>query len=219
MTGVACRLDWLSVNMIDPYKPDNSWEDNADFHSNFIFDTFGIQLDAGIHPGRQWQHTSLRGSDCALFYGGDSGMTFEIGGKACAYLHASQRLQAVVLKALEVGNVTRLDIAVDMETDTDPRDFVEQRSNKRQKSVETAVSSTGTTCYIGSRKSDRYARVYRYNDPHPRADLLRCEMVFRGKHADIAARQWLAVGDEELAARAGNIYGWEHPDFAPKARR
>lgn len=219
MAKTACRIDWLSCNMVDPYKQDNEVATNAEWHANIIYDTFGLKLDTEYKPGRQWQHTRLDGPECVLFYGGEHGMTLELTGKACEELHNAGRLVAIVQTMAIVGRVSRLDIAVDMECDVDPRDFVAQRSNKRQKSEETAISSTGITCYIGSRKSDRYARVYRYAEPHDRSHLLRCEMVFRGEQAVLAAEEWLAVGDEEFAARAGNVYGWEHEVFTPKARR
>ena len=99
--------------------------------------------------------------------------------------------------------------------DTDPITFAEARSNKRHKSHETSVTTTGTTYYVGSRRSDRYCRVYRYAEPHPRSDRLRVECVYRGHQAIALARTWLEVGNEETAARAGNQYGWEHPDWEP----
>lgn len=220
MTETASRLDWFSFSCVDPYKPDNSWEDNAQYHANYLLDVFGLLVDPDIKPGRQWQHTRLDGEGVTLFYGSDdSRMTVEISGKGCERMHNAGTLVELVKKAMDIGTVTRMDIAVDMKCDVDPRDFVKRRKNKRQKSEETAVSNTGITCYVGSRKSDRYARVYRYHPPHPRADLLRCEMVFRGLQAERAVKTWLAVGDEETAARSGNIYGWKHEAFTPKARR
>lgn len=206
--------------MVDPYKPDNSWDDNAEWHANMIYEMFGLVLKADVKPGRQWQHTRLDGDNITLFYGSkDLVMTLEISGKGCEELHNAGRLVDVVRKAQQSGTITRVDVAVDMLTDVDPREFVEARTVKRQKSSEIAVSSTGVTCYIGSRKGDRYARVYRYAPPHPRADLLRCEMVFRKKQAAIVAAEWIEHGDTETAARAGNIYGWQHEAFTPKARR
>src|SRR3990170_6478985 len=68
------RLDWLSVNMVDPYHPDTSWESLAEYHANMIYDLFGWQLDLDVKPGRAHQHTSLAGSGAILFFGGTSGM-------------------------------------------------------------------------------------------------------------------------------------------------
>jgi len=213
------RLDWLSVNMVDPYHPDTSWESLAEYHANMIYDLFGWQLDLDVKPGRAHQHTSLAGSGAILFFGGTSGMTFELPGIPCAVLHAAGKMRQTVETALAQGSVTRLDIATDIETDTDPRDFVLARVGARLKSHQTVVSPSGVTCYLGSPKSDRFARVYRYHEPHERAGLLRVEMVFRKQQAHHAAREWLRLGDDEFAAQAGNIYGWTHEDWDPKARR
>jgi len=72
-------------------------------------------------------------------------------------------------------------------------------------------SETGETCYVGSQKSDRYARVYRYNEPHPRAHLLRIEHVFRKDYAKLVAKQCVNADVADVAAAAGKAFGWAHP--------
>ena len=71
-------------------------------------------------------------------------------------------------------------------------------------------SESGETCYVGSQKSDRYARVYRYNPPHPRADLLRIEHVFRRDYAKKVAAEVINSSVEAIAASAGLAFGWAH---------
>jgi len=56
------------------------------------------------------------------------------------------------------------------------------------KTVTEAVSQSGETVYLGSPKSEYMARIYRYNKPHPRADLLRSEIVYRRDYAKQLAR-------------------------------
>jgi hypothetical protein len=133
----------------------------------------------------------------------------EVSGEGCETLLQENLLQDVLQTHCE--RLTRLDCAVDIPTQVKPSEFAKNRVVARFKAMSTAVSSTGETVYIGSRKSDRYARVYRYNPPHPRHDWLRIEHVYRGKQAKVAGRYALAHGVYALAGAAGTTYGWEHP--------
>jgi len=72
-------------------------------------------------------------------------------------------------------------------------------------------SDTGETCYIGSKQSERFARVYRYFPPHPRAHLLRVEMVFRRDYAKQVAATLVEHGVSSVAKSAGKVFGWAHP--------
>lgn len=86
------------------------------------------------------------------------------------------------------SNISRLDIAIDIETDMTPREYTGRGYDARFTTKETISSSTGETVYIGSRKSDRYVRVYRYTGPeHPRSHLLRIEFVLKDEYATGAA--------------------------------
>jgi len=109
--------------------------------------------------------------------------------------------------------ITRIDIAVDIETSTHPSEFVEIVSHDRMRASGRQSSETGETCYVGSKKSDRYARVYRYYEPHPRAHLLRIEHVFRRKYAKSVAQAILGTSLTAAAAAAGKAFGWAHNDW------
>jgi len=114
-------------------------------------------------------------------------------------------------KILEVSaeRATRLDVAADIETDTMPVDFVAAGHSDRFKTTGEYKSQSGQTVYIGSQKSERFCRVYRYAEPHPRAKLLRVEYVMRRDHAKQIAT---AIAESGLAAAAkalGNAYGWQ----------
>lgn len=179
----------------------------------------GVLTMAGpnVGHGRYPYRHSSDGEGFKIFWSpGQTEVLIEISGEGCEKLHKAGKLKPVVYAALE--RLTRVDIATDILTEVQPAEFVAQRSNKRHKSHESTTTSTGKTEYIGSRKSDRYCRVYRYAKPHPRADYLRVECVYRGPQAVALARTWLEVGDDETAARAGNQYGWQHPDWEPKSR-
>lgn len=111
--------------------------------------------------------------------------------------------------------LTRLDIACDMPTPTRPNYFVQHREEGRFKAWSEVVSDSGHTIYVGSRHSDRYCRVYRYNEPHPRAALLRCEFVLKAEQARQAAASIISDGLASYAASLGNTFGWTHPDWQP----
>lgn len=214
----ATRLDWLSFTIeIPPGGRGVAGRQLPDDVNRFMVSVFGPAMDMGEckpEHGRFPYHLSTSGNGIRVFWTlGTFELLVEIEGHGCERLEAAGELRRIV--ATVIDDLTRVDIATDIETETDPRDFVAVRSNQRHKSHETSVSSTGITCYIGSRHSDRFARVYRYAPPHPRADRLRVEMVYRGRQAIALARTWLEVGNEETAARAGNQYGWQHDDWTP----
>ena len=133
----------------------------------------------------------------------------EISGKGCETL-ADHPRAADFLEAI-TPRLTRLDLAADMLTDLDPLDFVAEREQGHFKSHSEHVSESGTTCYIGSRTSNRYARVYRYNPPHERAHLLRCEFVVKAQDAKLTAQAILADGHYAVAKALGSAFGWLHP--------
>lgn len=77
--------------------------------------------------------------------------------------------------------LNRLDIALDVQTDDTPERYFKAYTGRLSKSWE--ESRTGQTFYLGSRKSDKLCRIYRYAPPHERAHLLRFEMQYRGEYA------------------------------------
>lgn len=132
----------------------------------------------------------------------------EITGTGCEALRRSDLLYPLI--AAHQDHITRIDIACDMETEVAPLEFADVRGSKRFKSGGYKRSESGETVYVGSKSSDRYARIYRYNSPHPRSHLLRCEMVFRAEQAREVAKLSLQSSPYDLAAQCGAIYKWEH---------
>jgi len=104
-----------------------------------------------------------------------------------------------------------MDIAVDMSCNVTPRQFAADVKDTPVKTRSEFVSSTGETVYLGSRTSERYARVYRYNEPHPRAKLLRAEFQLKGVYANEAALK-LTEGEalNGIAAALGEHFGFTH---------
>lgn len=110
--------------------------------------------------------------------------------------------------------LTRIDVTRDIDTDADPRDFARLRDDKKFKSYDEKVENKGITYYVGSRTSERYACVYRYAEPHPRAGLLRVEHRLKGDYAKRAAAELVKDGLSTYIARLGNTFGWSHPAWS-----
>jgi len=136
----------------------------------------------------------------------------EIEGRGCAALEKSG-LTYLLLKAVKT-RATRIDIATDLLTELRPTDFVKEGVSSVFKSHGSVVSETGDTQYIGSRTSQRYARVYRYNKPHPRSDYMRIEYVFRKEAAKDMASKIVLQGLKEMAKGSSTVFGWKHPIMA-----
>jgi len=139
----------------------------------------------------------------------------EISGKGCEKLIEKNLLEKCLLAA--AARITRIDIACDIETAIHPSEFVGQVSHKRMRSSGSQKSASGETEYVGSRTSDRFARVYRYNPPHPRSHLLRIEHVFHKAYAKKVASEIIHAGVESVAAAAGVAFGWQHSVWTPGA--
>jgi len=135
----------------------------------------------------------------------------EISGKGLTALYDKDIATDVL--ALATPRLSRIDIAHDIATETRPIEFCSQRSGKKFSSRSEVVSQSGETVYIGSKKSDRYARVYRYNPPHPRAHLLRIEYCIKGMQSRVTAQNVLEHGIQSVAMALGEQFGWTHSDF------
>lgn len=213
------KIDWLSFTLPTPVEPSISTDifEIARQLSNrhlkeknlVIFNGTGFEIGGGRAPYRYSMERADRG--VRVFAGSNTGtILFEITGRACAVFE--QLVDAKDFIALIARNITRIDVATDIECSVDPEEFTDQRSIQRFKSTSVIRSATGTTSYVGSPASDRFARVYRFSEPHPRSASLRVECVFRRNlarsagHAVLDAASW-----GELAQRTAASYGWQHP--------
>lgn len=154
-----------------------------------------------------WIDTHIR-----LFFGGAAHhVLFEISGTGCQALRDADLLYPLLY--MVYGNLTRIDIAADAASFGSPKEFVAAGHNKRFKSSTSITSASGDTEYVGATKSDRYARIYRYNAPHPRAGLTRVEMVSRAEHAKAVGALIVEAGLSEALAALGRAYGWRHSSW------
>lgn len=141
-----------------------------------------------------------------------SHFTLEVSGTHC------QRIAHLIPLVCRdfAGAFSRLDVAVDMATETTPTTFTKAVVAGRIKTRSEMVSSSGETVYLGSRSSERFARIYRYAAPHPRSHLLRAEFQLKGQYANAAAEA-IAAGETvaSVAAGLGQAFGFTHADWKP----
>lgn len=159
--------------------------------------------------GLRWEAKNIN-----LWWGGTANHVLcEISGVGCQLLRDEDAMLVSVSNVAD--RATRLDIAVDLPDAGNPRDFVAAKAQNRFPITQQHDTDTGWTQYAGSVKSDRYARVYLYAPPHPRAGILRVEHVLRAKFAKQASVQLTADGLPKLITVLGNTFGWEHPRWQP----
>lgn len=183
-------------------------------HQDYLFD--GQAIDRV--PSRAPYRIALGRDDRSFTVFGNSHtgtVLYELTGRGCSGLYEWERAQVFISPL--VDRLTRIDLAVDMENSTRPSVFSNERGPNGFRSLSYITSDTGETVYIGSPKSDRFARVYRYNEPHPRSHLLRVEFVFRRNLARSAAAELLDTKTKsELMAKLGNTWGLQHREWRPE---
>lgn len=217
------KIDWLSLVV----KLDGEIERGSTEMTEYVMqmllaafptDVADALFDQAFAPakGRAPYTVCNRRADSlvSVYYGGHQAhVLIEITGGGCEDLERKSQLKPLVESGLAL--LSRLDVAVDMPVPTDPLVFVGSGYSDRFKSTSSMVSDTGTTAYIGSRDSERYARVYRYNAPHPRAAWLRCEFCLKHENAKATAIAYLESGITEVVAKLGNSFQWRHPAWQP----
>lgn len=134
-------------------------------------------------------------------------------GQGCTLLETEGLLMDLI--AQRADRATRLDIATDMLTEVRPKEFIAVMGGGKTQTRASMESPTGDTEYVGSQKSDRWCKVYRYNPPHPRSKFLRIEYTYKGKEAKLACEQLTQVGLDEFAIMSGNRYKWGHECYKP----
>jgi len=217
------QIDWLSFSFPIGAEthPENGWKAD-DVMSELrrytgdglreLFETDEVKHEGGRAP---YAHSiALRGGILAIYWGGrlNHGLV-QIHGQGMAFVREKQIERDLLLIAAE--RVTRIDLATDISSSTRPIEFVQQRSSTRHQAHASMHSKSGETEYVGGRTSNRFARVYRYCLPHPRAHLLRVEHEVKGELAKKVVPEILSMGVETVQERLGLSFGWQHPDWQP----
>lgn len=217
------HIDWLSFT----FKIDTAELTQDQEASERVFDELDYRIDGWLDTlggGGEWKFSKGRKPYSISLKSQDDGVSVywnwkldhflvEISGKGCERIFGDEQGERI-LRAVR-GRVTRIDIACDMVNQTNPIDFASKRSNDRFKSYQEVVSESGTSYYVGSPTSNRFARVYRYAEPHPRAHLLRAEHVFRQEDAKAMTDSVIENGLSAAARQCQLIFGWKDPDFNP----
>jgi len=226
------HVDWLTFTMSPRYGTYDAsnmsvGEDYATAIEAAWIATFDADLLAKAFGG-EWEKQeksrapysdawSLAGSGIMLYAGVSlNHCCVEISGQGCEKLIEANLLERIIHCVQD--RITRIDIASDIETSISPVTFVGSLKHDRMRSSGHQLSASGETCYVGSRKSERYARVYRYFAPHPRSKYLRVEHVFRGDYACNVGRAILNSGLDSVASSAGAAFGWAHHTWQPNAQ-
>jgi len=185
----------------------------SDEHKAYIYNGQGFERCGGRAP---YSFALARADGGVRVFGGgaQTGVLYELSGRACEGLRTADAASRFLAPIVE--RITRMDYAVDIRCNSRPSVFANARAHGGFRSISFIQSATGETVYVGSPKSDRFCRVYRYNSPHPRSALLRVEFVFRRRLAKDAARALLNAPNEPFfVAQLGNTYGWNHPEWKP----
>lgn len=210
-------VDWVSatiplINEQNPTTLPDLKDDLARTFEHHFGPVSGTRPGSG--PYRISYHASMTDERHHFtLYGrlGDDTALMEISGSGCEVLRQHGQLEEFLYLSLDTS--TRLDIAIDFETSVAPSEFANTCTNDRIKTRSEITSPTGDTCYLGSRKSERFCRVYRYHEPHPRAKYLRIEMVLKKGLSKNAIGVILQAGLQEAADRAAATYRFSHPIY------
>jgi len=213
------HIDWLSFTM--PMVYDTGEGDNYGraiqnafrslFDDDLVQTVFGGAWASEKRSRAPYKDTWADGKGGISLYAspGLTHCTVEISGNGCEQIIYKAKMPALLAACID--RITRIDIACDIETDVQPLTFTSVLSHERMRSSGYVYSDTGVTAYVGSKQSERFARVYRYFAPHPRAHLLRVEHVFRRDYAKKVGRSIVENGILSTANAAGQVFGWAHP--------
>jgi len=215
--ALAAKIDWYSFTLPCPTPFLAGESDHLDRVSRLLDSLFG-PLFGRLDDTNRWTVVLAKGfysfratdqlSKIAVSWGEVNSHVFvECSGQACDFLRASMVFAHVVKATYQ--RASRIDAAIDICTQTTPADFLACGYAERfSESTGDIRTKTGTTYYVGSRKSDRCARVYRYADPHPRQHLLRVETEFKGRAARALAVLLAEKGEMDAVRSAHRVFEW-----------
>lgn len=218
------KIDWLSFTFPvgDITHPEHGWQAEAvrdELHKYIGDKLYQTLTSEAWHYGHGRppfnQSAQMEGNLMTLYWSGRMNYALlEVAGRGMEWA----REQGIERELLEVAaeRVTRIDIASDIECFTLPSEFVNQSTSKRHHARASVVSKDGQTEYIGGRTSHRFARVYRYNEPHPRSKYLRVEHEVKKEAAKLTLQTLLDKGIEYVQSSLGQSFHWEHEDWKPE---
>lgn len=180
--------------------------------------TNGVQVVSGGGYGYKHRlHFSEFG--WSLLYGASHGrFLIQLPGEACAALRMdtdSEGLSVGLNPLLQAvpNRITRIDIAATFKDGISADALAALFTKKDMRKYTRIASETGVTQYIHNRQTERSARVYRYNPPHPRHEWIRIEFELKGHHAARAQEQIPKVGLQPIMAALLSDWGFVAGNF------
>lgn len=219
------KIDWLSFSFpVGNNYPELGWriDDVRGFLRDYVGDRlFNFLTNEEWLQGRgraPYAHSiRMNGGHITIYWSGRfNHALLEITAHGMAWLRENDIERDMLIVAAE--RVTRIDIASDILTTTTPAQFVKERTRSTQHAHASVTSKTGDTEYVGGRTSEKFARVYRYAEPHPRARWLRVEHEIKKNAAKSVVAEVLARGVHSVQASLGMAFGWGHADWQPDER-
>lgn len=219
MTTGHCKIDWLSFTVPARSPFTGFAKDTIDHVLSLVSLYVGYEWPP-VAWGHEWelekghrfyQHTIVyKESKIRLSFGDVNAHVYvEIGGQAQDFIRGRGGVEELLQK---VGaRASRIDLAIDWETETAVGDFIGDGYKSAYKTGGAVHSPDGDTVYVGSRKSERFARVYRYHEPHPRSRLLRAEVELKGDAAKAMCDIISQKGEVYGVLAAHNLIGWKSP--------
>lgn len=220
---LACKIDWYSFTLPTRGGIAGHGEDTLNFINNILTGVFYDRLDRLEADGTwrldkakgfyEWRATHVGSGVCVSWGSVNAHVFVELPGQACSWAREAGIFDPLVRQTHE--RASRIDCAVDITTNTTPGAFVAAGYAKRfEKNTVHGKSDTGETYYVGARKGARFARVYRYSSPHPRAHLLRVETQFSGPSARSLASVLANRGALEAVRSAHAVFAWSSGEMA-----
>jgi len=218
---ITVKIDYISISLpgeltfnTDEPSRVNSLLDALDALGGRALTNALIDMDFHEHPAFRGYKYCLRSEKtfALVLWGGSYNHTLlEFPGTACSVLDASDDLDALLL--IGVKHATRIDVAADSVDFGLPKHFISYGYSGRIKTRETRNSPTGDTEYLGSRHSDKFARVYQYHAPHPRAGITRVEVSLKGALARAACKKYRDFGLELTCIGVSSSFGFKSPNW------
>lgn len=216
--NAQAKIDWLSFTIPLPTPQysgtDAAWEHVHELIRLNIGDVWSPIFDCG-----DWQVQQGRGVYQAARVDAKTEVRLSIGDvNADVYVECSgvacERVRSAgcfydIFQCKEV-RFSRIDLACDFDTNIDVEDIIRKGYKKSIKSRADYRTVQGDTTYIGSRKSERMLRVYRYHKPHPRSHLLRFEVEIKGDSAKQLAPQITESSCAEVCFSALKAFELRH---------
>lgn len=222
-TPPTCKIDWYSFTLPCPAGYVGDGIETLSAINQMLQAVFGSSLDP-LQPGPLWSITPAKGfyqfratheaSKLSASWGEVNAHVFvELPGQACSWTREADIFDRVVRQTH--ARASRVDAAIDITTTTLPYQFLSAGHALRfTESGGNMRSKQGDTIYVGNRKSDRMARVYRYAPPHPRSHLLRVETEFKGKAARALGAVLASDGTLEAVRAAHAVFEWGSEETA-----